>query len=52
MFRIDEGRGEDTRCTERHKYLSWYVDDEKVDVIQDTCGSHMRLIIGFLILPT
>lgn len=31
---------------------SVYRYDEKVYVIQDTCRSHLRLDIGFLILPS
>jgi hypothetical protein len=31
---------------------SVYIDDERVDVIQNTCRSDLRLNIGFLILPS
>lgn len=57
MFRIDEGEDVHTQvsCWDRVETLqqpSVYIDDERVDVIQNTCRSDLRLNIGFLILPS
>jgi hypothetical protein len=56
MFRIDEGGGGHTSLVVRgcrHTGTSSVCTyDENVDVIQDTCRSHVRLIIDSHILPT